>query len=93
MKTIINERYDFQKFILNELETSNGYVVRDAKKHYAQHLAMDTELLIKFLETTQEEKIAAFRKIHKEKADEILISTINAKIAETVDTPQEQEEE
>lgn len=82
MKTIISERYDFQKFILNELETNNGYVVRDAKKHYAQHLAMDTELLIKFLETTQEEKIAAFRKIHKEKADEILISTINAKIAD-----------
>ena len=82
MKTIISERYDFQKFILNELETNNGYLVRDAKKHYSQHLAMHTELLIKFLETTQEEQIAAFRKIHKEKADEILISTINAKIAD-----------
>ena len=66
MKTIISERYDFQKFILNVLETNNGYIVRDAKKHYAKHLAMDTELLIKFVERTQEEEIAAFRKIHKD---------------------------
>ena len=82
MKTIISERYEFQKFILNELETNNGYVIRDAKKHYSKLLAMDTELLIKFLETTQEEEIAAFRKIHKEKADETLINTINAKIGD-----------
>lgn len=80
MKTIINERYEFQQFILNELESKNGYIVRDAKKHYSPQLAMDKELLIKFLETTQKDEITAFRKIYKDKADETLINTINAQI-------------
>lgn len=82
MKTIISERFDFQSFILNELETNNGYLVRNSSKDYVPQKAMDTELLIRFLERTQKEEIDAFRKIHKEKADEILINTINAKIAE-----------
>ena len=44
MKTIIQERNDFQKYIIEQLKTSNGYVVRNSKKDYDKRFAMDTAL-------------------------------------------------
>ncbi len=82
MKTIIQERYDFQKYIIKQLKTSNGYVVRDAKKDYDKRFAMDTTLLLRFLDETQPEEMAAFRKIHKSNSEKILIETINTQIVQ-----------
>ena len=82
MKTIISERKDFQKFILNELEMHNGYLIRTAKTDYDRRFAMDTTLLIRFLDETQPDEMAYFRKTHKDNSEAILIETINNQIVQ-----------
>lgn len=49
----IKERYDFQQWILSDLKSINGFEIRD-QKNYVARLAMDTEILWKFLTRTQE---------------------------------------
>ncbi len=82
MKTIIQERNDFQKYIIEQLKTSNGYVVRNSKKDYDKRFAMDTAMLLRFLDETQPEEMAAFRKVHKSESEKVLIETINTQIVQ-----------
>lgn len=76
---VLKERDDFQQLILEHLRDDNGYIIRKADNFNRQY-AMDTEVLLSFLEDTQPEAIEKLRKIYKEKADEIIIKHINDEI-------------
>lgn len=82
MKTIIQERNDFQKYIIEQLKNSNGYLVRNAKKDYDKNFAMDPALLFRFLDETQPDEMAAFRKTKKDASNKILIELINRQIVD-----------
>ena len=82
MKTFIQERNDFQKYIIEQLQEANGYLVRNAKTDYDKRFAMDPALLFRFLDETQPDEMAAFRKIKKDASNKILIECINAQIVE-----------
>ncbi|MCI6564026.1 DEAD/DEAH box helicase family protein [Campylobacter sp.] len=69
-KTIYNEKIQYQADIIKEF-AKNGVVERDAK-YYDKNLAMDKEILIEFLKSTQEKELNSLGL----KGDEI-ISKIN----------------
>lgn len=63
MNSILSEK-EYQKFILERLEQDNGYIIRDSKK-YDRYYAVDRELVFKFLNNTQPDKMQILEKIYK----------------------------
>ena len=53
MDNFFKERYDYQRYIIDYLTKKNKFIERDSKKYYNPIYAMDTELLLQFLEDTQ----------------------------------------
>ena len=78
MTNILSEK-EFQHYIMDKLETENGYIIRDAVK-YDRKYAMDKELVIKFLDDTQPETMQTLRKMYKDKAEETIINHLNTEI-------------
>lgn len=76
MNNILSEK-DFQKFLLERLEQDNGYIVRKAS-HFDRLFAMDRELLMQFLNTTQSDTMDYLRKIYKTDLEDTIVSFINA---------------
>lgn len=76
MNNILSEK-DFQKFLLERLEQDNGYIVRKAS-HFDRLFAMDRELLMQFLNTTQSDTMDYLRKIYKTDLEDSIVSFINA---------------
>ena len=76
MNNILSEK-DFQKFLLERLEQDNGYIVRKAL-HFDRLFAMDRELLMQFLNTTQSDTMDYLRKIYKTDLEDTIVSFINA---------------
>ena len=72
----INERYDFQQWVLSDLVTLNGFEKRD-QKNYVSRLAMDPELLWKFLILTQTKVLD---KILKKIDRDTILTVINQEI-------------
>lgn len=80
MDNFFKEKEDYQRFIIDYLVNNNGYIERKFKDNkYNQLYAMDTELLIKFIETTQPETIEYIRSIYPD-ADDLIIKRINEAI-------------
>ena len=77
MNNILSE-LEYEDFIIDILAHENGYVKRECKKHYNRAFAMDTELLIKFLNDTQPKEMELLRKIYKDDTEDTVISFINA---------------
>ena len=75
----LQEVADYQKLILEYLQKSNGYTIRDAK-HYDAKFAMDKDLLIAFLDATQPEKMEKLRKFYKDRAEATIIAKVNEEI-------------
>ena len=73
---------DFQNIIIDYLVHENGYVRRLAKRSYDPILAMDSELLIAFLERTQPEAMARLRAIYDGGWRETVIARIANEIAD-----------
>lgn len=72
----INERYDFQQWIIKDLVSENDFVLR-SQTNYNQRLAMDTEMLWDFLLATQEDTMEyLLKKLEKE----TIINLINQEI-------------
>ena len=72
----ITERYDFQQWILKDLEAENGFIHRP-QSSYNQRLAMDTDVLWDFLLATQEEEMEyLLKKLEKE----VILNLINQEI-------------
>lgn len=80
MDNFFKERYDYQRYIIDYLVNENKFIERDSKTKYNPIYAMDTELLLKFLEETQPEKIEQIRKIHGEEANNLIIKRVNNEI-------------
>jgi len=79
MKFTINERYDYQRGILNYLRDSNGYRVR-TNANFDRRYAIDGELLVEFLTATQPKKVEALRKMYKGDFEETLFNYLNQEL-------------
>lgn len=75
----LREKEDYQKYILEMLETENGYTIRPATAFDAGY-GMDTELLFEFLYATQGEDIAKLEKLYKDKTRQTILNYINNEI-------------
>lgn len=73
----LKETSDYQRLIIDELVKKNKYIERIAKDHYNPAYAMDTELLLKFLNDTQPEKMERLKRIYKDNFENTIINTIN----------------
>lgn len=83
MDNFFKERKDYQRYIINYLVDENKFIERyDNQGHFNPIYAMDTGLVIKFLEETQPDKIEQIRKIH-DNANELIIKRINAEITKS----------
>ena len=78
MKAIISEK-KYQQYIIDRLGDV-GYEERTAKEKYDKRFAMDTEVLLEFLEETQPGEMEKLRKIHKEGMNDIIIAKVNQHI-------------
>ncbi len=74
-KKILSEK-EYQRYIIDYLVESNGYIERK-NKHFDRLFAMDRELLFKFLDATQPDTMAALRKVYKQDAEETIVQVIN----------------
>lgn len=79
MKFTINERYDYQRGILNYLKDHNGYRVR-TNANFDRRYAIDGELLVEFLTATQPKKVEALRKMYKGDFEETLFNYLNREL-------------
>lgn len=61
MTNILSEK-DYQKFLLERLAQDNGFVIRKAS-NYDRLFAVDREMLLQFLNTTQPDTMEYLRKI------------------------------
>lgn len=79
MKFSINERYDYQRGILNYLKEHNGYRVR-TNENFDRRFAIDGELLVEFLTKTQPKKVELLRKMYKDDFEETLFNYFNREV-------------
>lgn len=73
----LRETTDYQRLIIDELVKKNKYIERKAEEHYNKAYAMDTELLLKFLNATQPEKMERLKRIYKDNFESTVLNTIN----------------
>ena len=78
MSKIITEK-QYQQYIIDYLISKNGYIQR-TDENFNRLYAMDTELVFKFLESTQPDEVEKLKKIYKDKYEETLINVINNQI-------------
>lgn len=81
MNKILSEK-DYQKFLLGHLVQDNGYVMRKAT-HFDRLFAVDREILFRFLNDTQPDKMEYLRKIYKDDLEDTIVSFINAETTKT----------
>lgn len=75
----LREKEDYQQLIIERLVQDNDYRERP-NTAYRAGLAMDTEMLLEFLEDTQKKTMDQLRRMYKERTDETVINTINNEI-------------
>lgn len=75
----LKEKEDYQKLILERLEQDNHFRIRP-NTAYKPGLAMDTDMLLEFLETTQHDSMEHLRRMYKERTNETVINYINSEI-------------
>lgn len=75
----LREKEDYQQLIVERLVKDNGYRERP-NTAYRAGLAMDTEMLLEFLESTQHRTMERLRRMYNERTDETIINTINNEI-------------
>lgn len=72
----INERTEYQKFIIDYIVENNGYIQR-SNKDFNPYYAMDIDCLFDFLYNTQQDKMHQLEKIHKGELKDTLVNLIN----------------
>lgn len=75
----LREKEDYQKLILERLEKDNHFRIRP-NTAYKPGLAMDTDMLLEFLEATQHDTMEHLRRMYKERTNETVINYINSEI-------------
>lgn len=82
MNKILTEK-QYQRYIIDKLTDSRvGYIER-TNADFNRYFAMDTALLLQFLEDTQPDEVTKLKKIYKDKYEDTLISFINSRITST----------
>lgn len=76
MRGQIDERYEYQREIIDHLVNENGYVERSHRNFDKNH-ALDRELLFEFLKNTQPDVLEELSKIFGDDLEETIINTIN----------------
>lgn len=76
MRGQINERYEYQREIIDHLVKENGYIERN-HHDFDKNYALDRELLFEFLKDTQEDTLEELEKIFGDDLEETIINTIN----------------
>ena len=75
----LREKEDYQQLIVERLVQDNGFRERP-NTAYRAGLAMDTEMLLEFLESTQHKTLEQLRRMYKDRTEETVINTINNEI-------------
>lgn len=75
----LKEKEDYQKLILDELHDNNGFRIHP-NTAYKPGLAMDTDMLLEFLEDTQADTMEQLCRMYKERTNETIINYINSEI-------------
>lgn len=75
----LREKEDYQKLILEKLQDDNGFRIRP-NTAFRSGLAMDTEMLLEFLENTQHDDMEQLRRMYKERTEDTIINYINSEI-------------
>lgn len=75
----LREKEDFQKLILERLKEDNKFRIRP-NTSYKPGLAMDTEVLLEFLEDTQHDEMERLRRMYKDRTNDTVINYINSEI-------------
>lgn len=78
MNNILSEK-QYQRYIIDELVNNNDYIERKATA-YDRYLAIDRELLFKFLWDTQADTMEALRKIYKSALEDTIVNYLNAEM-------------
>ena len=81
MKFSIDEKREYQKYIIDYLVENNGYIQR-FNKNFNPDYAMDVDCLFEFLYATQKEKMEQLEKIHKNNLRDNLVNFINTSITD-----------
>lgn len=79
MIKVLEERSEYQRFIIDYLVNENKYIERK-NSNFDRNFAMDKELLFKFLWNTQEEIMEELKAIYKNDLEEMLVNYINNEI-------------
>ena len=72
MRGSINERHEYQQYIIDQLK-NDGYLERDADDFDRLH-AMDPELLLKFLKATQPKEFASLKKMYGDDLPDFIVN-------------------
>ena len=75
----LKEKEDYQKLIMERLSDDNGFRIRP-NTAYKAGLAMDTEMLLEFLESTQHDTMEQLRRMYKDHTNDTVINYINSEI-------------
>lgn len=75
----LREKEDYQKYILEMLESENDYKIRPDVSFDAGY-GMDTELLFEFLNKTQEDSILKLEKLYKDNTKKTILNYINNEV-------------
>ena len=81
MNNILSEK-QYQRYIIDELVNNNGYIERKATA-FDRYLAIDRELLFKFLWDTQADTMEALKKIYKSALEDTIVNYLNAEMTKT----------
>ena len=81
MNNILSEK-QYQRYIIDELVNNNGYLERKATA-FDRYLAIDRELLFKFLWDTQADTMEALKKIYKSALEDTIVNYLNAEMTKT----------
>lgn len=76
----LREKEDYQAYILEMLETENGYSIREDKTAFNAGYGMDTELLFNFLYASQGDSMQKLEKLYKDKTQQTVLNYINNEI-------------
>ncbi|OLR55388.1 hypothetical protein BHK98_04480 [Hornefia porci] len=75
----LKEKEDYQRLIIDQLQDNNHFRERP-NTAYKPGLAMDTEVLLEFLEDTQSDTMDLLRRMYKNRTEETIINYINSEI-------------
>lgn len=75
----LREKEDYQKLIMEHLRDDNGFRIRP-NTAYRAGLAMDTEILMEFLQETQADALEKLRRMYKDRTEETILNYINSEI-------------